>query len=83
MKKQLSTWTTLALMLFALNGCHGTHEERGRQIGKKLDSFENSVKKKIEQGKETAHNAKENVEKKTHEFHEKVKEKAHDLINKG
>ena len=77
------TLAALAVMLFGLSACLGNHEAKGKQVGKNLDNFESNVKKKVDQGKETAHNAKESVEKKSHELHEKSKEKAHELINKS
>ena len=85
MKQHISkvTWTALAIMLFSLTACGGKHKSQGKEIGKNLDKFENNVKKKFGDGKETAHNFKENVEKKAHDVHEKSKEKAHELINKS
>ena len=77
------TWTVLAVMLCTLSACSGQNETRGKQIGKSVDNFEDSLKKKMEQGKETAHNTMQNVDKKTHDLHEKSKEKAHELINKS
>jgi F0F1-type ATP synthase membrane subunit b/b' len=77
------TGTALVVMVFSLSACKGTHESQGKQIGKKIDNFENRVKNKIDEGKETAHKEKENAKKKAHEAHEKSKETAHEIIDKS
>lgn len=62
------TWTALAVVLFSLSACAGKHESQGKTIGKSLDQIEKKAERKINQGKETANDAKEDVKKKGHEL---------------
>lgn len=70
--KTTTVLSALVAILFGLSACAGKNESRGKEVGKKIDKYENNVKKQVEKGKDAAHNA-----------HEKIKEKAHELVDKS
>ncbi len=74
-KMIIYVFLTLFLGIGSVSAWAKTHEDRGKEIGKKLDEAEKSMKEKTREEKKKA-------KEKAKEEKQKLKEKAHEGIDK-
>jgi F0F1-type ATP synthase membrane subunit b/b' len=60
-----------------------SNEEKGKEIGKKIDHAEEKVKEKAHDAKEKAKEIAKDTKEKGKELHDKAKDKAHEAIDKS